>query len=208
MAEATDSCGICKSRHNFRPAVVWCQHCSEAMCGGCQENHSLFKDTKRHSTIAIADYQKLPNDVLQITDICPEHDDKYVMYCQNHLQPCCISCSIENHKVCKDVVKLENILQNYKSSVALEELEDSLKESNENLKKIEADRKNNLKSIEEDSRKALDEIEKARRKINKHLDVLQDKIEKELKQKEEKTKKQIIGCLTSQIGRASCRERV
>jgi hypothetical protein len=38
------------------------------------------------------------------------------LYCKGHERPCCRICNLENHKVCKNVAIMEEIIKNVKTS--------------------------------------------------------------------------------------------
>ncbi|CAG2231475.1 unnamed protein product [Mytilus edulis] len=154
MAASFQSCGVCDLRHITKPCIVWCTECDEGLCSECKEHHSLSKSSRSHSVIPIAEYQKLPADVLKITQYCTSHDKKYQFYCQKHECPCCSTCIVECHKECREIVELENIIRNAKSSNAMCEIEESLVEIAENLKKIRHHEQNNLLTIKEKEKKS------------------------------------------------------
>jgi hypothetical protein len=104
------------SRHISRPSEVWCSDCEEGLCTECWEQHSLAKPCRNHTTIPISEYRKLPSCVLEINELCKEHHKKFILYCKEHERPCCRICILENHKDCKEVVIVENIINNVKTS--------------------------------------------------------------------------------------------
>ncbi|CAG2214014.1 unnamed protein product [Mytilus edulis] len=67
MAASFQSCGVCDLRHITKPSIVWCTECDEGLCAECQGHHSLSQASRSHSVIPIAAYEKLPADVLKIT---------------------------------------------------------------------------------------------------------------------------------------------
>ncbi|VDI28108.1 blast:Transcription intermediary factor 1-beta [Mytilus galloprovincialis] len=100
MASSSQNCGVCDLRHINKPSIIWCTECDEGLCQECQEHHSLSKGSRNHNTIAITEYQTLPNDVLKITQYCNIHKDKFIIYCRKHERPCCRKCIVETHKEC------------------------------------------------------------------------------------------------------------
>ncbi|CAG2213121.1 unnamed protein product [Mytilus edulis] len=188
MATSSPSCGVCDLRHNTKPSIVWCTECDEGLCTECQEHHSLSKASRNHNVIPINEYQKLPIDVLKITQYCSIHDEKFQIYCQKHECPCCSKCVVESHKLCQDIVNLDDVIQNAKTSNALSEIEETLVEVTENLQKIRHHQQNNQSTLKEKRKEIEKEIKKTRMKINSHLDKLQDDLMKQLYGLEEKRK--------------------
>jgi hypothetical protein len=60
--------------------------------------------------------------IREIKEICEKHNEKYQMFCKSHECPCCRKCTIENHQECKDVVIIEDIIQDAKTSVSFDDL--------------------------------------------------------------------------------------
>ncbi|CAG2206909.1 unnamed protein product [Mytilus edulis] len=149
MASSSQSCGVCDLRHINKPSIIWCTECDEGLCQECQEHHSLSKGTRNHNTIAITEYQTLPSDVLKITQYCSSHEDKFIMYCRKHERPCCRKCIVETHKECPDIDNLEDVIQNVKTSNAFYDIEETLVEVAENLKKISQHQQKNLLNLKE-----------------------------------------------------------
>ncbi|CAC5357681.1 unnamed protein product [Mytilus coruscus] len=88
-------CGVCDNRQITKSSVVWCSECNEGLCGDCKEHHNNFKETKNHETVSIAEYKKLPNDVLKIAQICKIHNTKFDLFCRKHDCPADITTSVQ-----------------------------------------------------------------------------------------------------------------
>ncbi|XP_052064014.1 uncharacterized protein LOC127704155 [Mytilus californianus] len=201
MALSTPVCGVCDLRNISKPPITWCNECDEGLCVDCQDHHSLSKGTRHHNTTPITEYLKLPSDILQITENCDKHNERYVIYCKKHECPCCSSCIVENHSECRDLAKLADIVQNIKTSNAFYEIEHSLTELAENIKTIRQNRQNNLKTLSEKKMKILQEIKETRNRINNHLDKIQDDTINTLNLTEEKESRQIEVLLTQLKGK-------
>ena len=184
MTSSPSFCGMCDNRHISKPSKVWCRECEEGLCTECIEYHSSEKLSRGHTTIPIAEYQKLPSYVLKIKEHCSEHQDKFSLYCREHECPCCRICMVENHKDCREVAVLENITKNVKTSTMFNEVEHLIKELIENIGKIRQNRETNSSSVKEQKRKIENEIQELRTKINTHLDKLQEDLMKELTEAE------------------------
>ncbi|XP_071178296.1 uncharacterized protein [Mytilus edulis] len=198
MSSKLTVCGVCEYRNITKPSVVWCSECDEGLCEECKEHHAASKGTREHSTVPISEYQKLPSNILEITQTCRKHNEKYQTFCKKHDCPCCRRCVIETHDDCRELNAIDDVIQNVKSSNAFLEIEQVLAELFENLQRISNDRQDNLKSLKENKTKIELEIKEIRMLINDHLDKLQEILMKELYAAEEKENKK-ISCLISSI---------
>jgi hypothetical protein len=91
---------------------------------------------------------------------------------------------VENHKDCKEVTVLENIIKNVKTSHLFNEMEQLIDELIKTIGKIRQNREANASAVKEQKILVENEIRKLRRKIDKHLDKLQESLMKELTAKE------------------------
>ncbi|XP_063400250.1 uncharacterized protein LOC134684870 [Mytilus trossulus] len=197
MASSTTMCGVCDLRGITKPSTIWCFECDEGLCSECKEHHSLSKGTRKHCTVPISEYQKIPRDIVKITDTCGNHNEKYTFYCKKHACLSCGSCIVENHMECRDFDKLTDVIQNTKHSNAFYELEQSLVELSDNIQIIRNDREHNLKRLSEKKMKIEEEVKQTRITINDHLDKIQDDIIKKLNETEVNESKIISELLIS-----------
>ena len=175
MATSTVACNVCRMRHIIKSSVVWCSECDEGFCTDCKEYHSLAKATRDHVTISFAEYQKLPSFIVRINPLCDEHREKYQTYCKEHESVCCRKCVFTSHNNCKDLVPLENVVDNVKNSSSVQEMEHLLDDLTKNIKTIIASGQDNLDMLNETKAGIEKEINQMRLAINGYL----DKLEKE-----------------------------
>ena len=176
MATSTVACNVCSLRHITKSSAVWCSECDEGFCTDCEEYHSLANATRDHLTIAIDEYQKLPSFIIGINLLCDEHREKYQTYCKEHENLCCRKCVITCHINCKDLVPLEDVVDNVKNSTSFQEMEHLLDELTKNIKTSIASGQDNLDMLDDTKAGIEKEIKQTRLSINDHL----DKLEKEL----------------------------
>ncbi|CAG2237992.1 unnamed protein product [Mytilus edulis] len=191
MAGNWTVCGVCDFRNINKASIVWCSECDEGLCGECSEQHGAVKSSRNHSVISVTEYQKLPSNVLEIAQTCQKHKEQYQTFCKKHDCPCCRRCVIETHNECKDLIAIDDIVQNVKSSSAFFEVEQTLVQMLENVRRIRNDRTENLKCLLDQRVKIERDIKQTRKMINDHLDKIQDKIIKELYANEENESKRI-----------------
>ena len=176
MSTSPSFCGMCDNRHISKPSEVWCRDCEEGLCTECIAYHSSGKLSRGHTTIPVAEYQKLPSSVLKIKEHCSEHQEKFNLYCKEHECPCCRICIVKNHSDCKDVAIIEEIIKNVKTSTMFTETEHLIKELIDNIGKIKQNRETNSSSVKEQKRIIENDIQEMRTKINNHLDRLQENL--------------------------------
>ncbi|XP_063405654.1 uncharacterized protein LOC134689613 [Mytilus trossulus] len=191
MASNWTVCGVCDFRKVNKASVVWCSECDEGLCDECRAHHDASKSTRNHDTITITEYQKLPSNVLEITQTCQKHKEHYQTFCKKHDCPCCRRCVIETHNDCNDLTAIEDIVKNVKSSNAWLEIEQILVQMLKNVQRIRNDRTENLKCLQDQRVDIERDINQTRKMINDHLDKIQDKIIKELYANEENESKRI-----------------
>ncbi|XP_071121446.1 uncharacterized protein [Mytilus edulis] len=180
MASNWAICGICDFRHVTKPSVVWCSECDEGLCDDCKEHHSISKSSRDHDIVPIDDYQNLPSEVLQVSQSCRKHNQRFQIFCKKHDCPCCKKCVIEVHNECKDFVDIDDIIKNVKSSNAFQEIEHTLSDIADYMQRVKQNREENLISLKEQKEQIETKILKAREAINNHLDCLQHKLIEEL----------------------------
>ncbi|XP_071126771.1 uncharacterized protein [Mytilus edulis] len=197
MSDSTALCGVCCLRHLSKPSTGWCLECEEGLCIDCKEHHSLLKATRNHTIIPITEYQKLPQNVLEITRNCKKHNEILQIFCKKHDSPCCRKCIIETHNNCKNLIEIEDYIKDIKSSARFLEVEEMMNETDENIKRIRINREENLKSLQEEKKRIETDILQTRIKINNHLDKLQADLIQTLYAKVEKENEKIQQVLKS-----------
>ncbi|CAG2216950.1 unnamed protein product [Mytilus edulis] len=119
MASDWSNCAVCDHRQVTKPSVVWCSECDEGLCGDCNEHHSISRSSRNHETVSIAEFKKLPKEILQIATVCKIHKEKYELFCRKHDCPCCKKC-VKSHNDCKksDTTNRANISCQFTKSLA------------------------------------------------------------------------------------------
>ncbi|CAG2249871.1 unnamed protein product [Mytilus edulis] len=120
--------------------------------------------------------------------------------CENlqFTKPSVVWCSECDEGLCGDcLTDINELIKNVKTSNAFNEIEQTLQEVVENIKRLSTNRNENLKSIENKKREIEAAIKQTRIKVNCHLDKLQDDLIKELMTVEQREKSKIEKLLTS-----------
>ena len=154
-------------------AMVWCSECEEFLCSDCLKQHKSTKLFKNHSTMSLEDYKELPTVVQAMKYHCEDHDERHHMYCPVHNRPCCIRCVLAAHKACSGVAPITDFISNVKSSPAILDLEQTLKELGSFIKRLRDDKEENMQEVLARQKEICEEIHKIRNSLNDHLDQLQ-----------------------------------
>ncbi|CAC5425061.1 unnamed protein product [Mytilus coruscus] len=139
----------------------------------------------------MAEYQMLPPDVLQIPQSCIKHDENFLLYCKDHEMPCCGKCVNEVHKGCHEIVNLDDIIKNAKTSTSFQDIEETIAEVVDNIKKIQNIYKRNITTLSENRKQIEKQIQEIRFKIDTHLNQIQKKLVDELQEVEETERRNV-----------------
>jgi hypothetical protein len=91
---------------------------------------------------------------------------------------------VATHRDCIDVIILENIIKDVKTSNIFNEIEQLISEMTETIGKVRQNRDTNSDAVREQKMIVENEIQELRTKINNHLDKLQEHMMKELTETE------------------------
>ena len=128
-------------------AMDWCSECGDLLCSDCLKHHKSFKLFRNHLTTALEEYRALPTFVQAMKHHCEDHDEPHHMYCPVDNRPCCIRCVLTAHKECAGVTPITDFISNVKSSPAMLDLEQTLKELGSFAKRFTDDKEENIQQI-------------------------------------------------------------
>ncbi|VDI53647.1 Hypothetical predicted protein, partial [Mytilus galloprovincialis] len=152
MATCRSVCVVCDLQHQTTQSTYWCIECEEPLCSDCKAHHNVLKATRNHKTIPISDYQLLPTVVIDIQQHCVYHNEKYQLYCSKHESPICNKCA-KDHWKCGQILPLDEIVKDFKTSQSFVDLEQSLDDLFTNINKICEDRESNIESLTDQKKK-------------------------------------------------------
>jgi hypothetical protein len=112
--------------------------------------------------MSLEDYNELPAVVQTLNYHCEDHDEKLDLFCPVHSYPCCIRCSLTSHKECSGVAPIKDFTPNVKSSQAMLDLEQTLKELGSFVKRLTDDKEENIQDIQAQRKEIYKEIHKIR----------------------------------------------
>ena len=113
--------------------------------------------------MSLEEYKELPTVVQAMNRHCEDHDEAHHMYCPVHDRPCCIMCVVTSHKECSGVAPLKEFIPNAKSSPAMLDLEQTLKELCSFVNRLTDDKEENIQEILSRKKEICDEIHKIRK---------------------------------------------
>lgn len=173
MATNALLCALCDLQHLTTPSTHWCPECQEALCIKCNEHHSLSKSSRNHQVIPISEYIDLPSCIANIDLFCTYHNEKYIQYCVKHECPICYKC-IKEHGKCSELILLEELTYEVKSSDAFMDMEQSSKDITININQIREEMKSNIELIQNKKKQIIEEVSRLKSEIIQRLDKLQE----------------------------------
>ncbi|XP_063400225.1 E3 ubiquitin-protein ligase TRIM71-like [Mytilus trossulus] len=183
MATSSSMCAVCDLRHQSSASTHWCTECEESLCSDCKEHHNVLKATRNHKTIPISDYQPLPTVVTENQQFCVYHNEKYQLYCVIDREPICYKCTKEHGK-CGEVIPLEEVVDGFKTSEDFIDLELSLIDMLNNVKKLREAKLSNITSIKHQTKEIKEQHCKLQTQVIQHLKQINEKFEEELENRE------------------------
>lgn len=166
--------------HVLNIAAEWCSQCEQHLCLECINYHSQAKSSKRHQTIPMEDYAKLPPIVKGLKRTCAEHDEKMDFYCSTHEALCCFYCIQSTHKQCVGTEHLSKVVENIKFSTSMEDLERNIHDVKINVEKIFEDRVQNISNVDKQKIGLLKIIIDTKKTVVQYLDNIEKQIIDEL----------------------------
>lgn len=181
MATCTYACRDCNSQHQTTPSTHWCIDCDEPFCTDCREIHSVYKYTQNHKIILIADNKLLQTAVIDNQHNCVVHNEKCELYCVKHEIPICNKC-VSDHGKCTDseILVLEEVSRNIKTSESFVDLEQSLGELFDITIQIQKDREYNLNKLTDQKKMIGEQIVQFKQQVIQHVNKLEEEFTKEV----------------------------
>lgn len=108
-------CSPCAESGRTRQAVKYCVECQDYYCKSCTDSlHNSLPALRKHKLLDQTDFssssgqQNLPS---VPTDRCKIHTTKLIdMYCKDHDEVGCTSCMTLDHRTCKEVHSIPDII--------------------------------------------------------------------------------------------------
>ncbi|KAJ8322361.1 LOW QUALITY PROTEIN: hypothetical protein KUTeg_000832 [Tegillarca granosa] len=166
-------CGPCKNDNRKIPAVTWCTICLEGMCQNCTSCHKWMKLSRSHTTLPISEVpeESLAMPLLEVDEPCLKHAGKVLeVYCLGHKEMCCVLCLATNHRECKHISTLEEMVSGSESLESVKDFGGYLTQVQQSTEQVRVKTENNIKSLDkrqsEISKKVSDVVQKAKDKLD------------------------------------------
>ncbi|XP_060576728.1 uncharacterized protein LOC132734050 [Ruditapes philippinarum] len=104
-------CSACKEQNKNTSADKYCVDCQDYYCSECLKLHETLPALKSHKLLN-TDEDKIGQLKMIPTEKCERHHFKTVdMFCQNHDEVGCATCMATDHRNCKDVFYIPEMIK-------------------------------------------------------------------------------------------------
>ncbi|XP_052253210.1 E3 ubiquitin-protein ligase TRIM33-like [Dreissena polymorpha] len=173
-------CSTCEEKKLEESADYYCESCVKFFCRKCIDLHSqLFTQHSHHGR---GDMKKWPvakkmEDFLLKCDVHKEENNE--MFCEDHSQLCCNKCAILNHRTCKTVILLSDLVKNTRTD--LKQVSVTIQTTLAKLKELQENQEDSIQTLLSSYDEQLHKIQENRKKIIAALNKLEQKAMQELK---------------------------
>lgn len=208
------TCTPCKKKDSDKEAVSYCVDCLEYFCSNCLESHNSFSVMTRHSLLGISEFLSAHGSQAGSThsllgkskfvsgttgtlpavptERCPKHPAEIVkMFCQKHDQVGCTVCMTVNHKSCKGLKYIPDVIEKLYKPKTASDVKAALIIANQNMKKMNDKYQNALAKLWDSKHKSCLNIQKTTSELietinnlviqaNEELEILWQTADKEL----------------------------
>ncbi|CAC5417660.1 unnamed protein product [Mytilus coruscus] len=157
-------------------ADSWCIECQTFLCLQCEKDHKRNRASKRHTIISSVEYKQLPALILEFSNWCDEHEKKYDFFCHFHDTAGFVTCIKDQHKECRDLSPLDDVIKGIKSSATVNKVKTELQNLNDNVVMIASHLDSRLIALEKQKVQCFEEIQRTRKSVNDHLDKIEKRI--------------------------------
>ncbi|XP_052255544.1 uncharacterized protein LOC127861182 [Dreissena polymorpha] len=173
-------CSTCEEEKLVEWADYYCESCVKFYCRKCIQLHSqLFK---KHSPHGRSDMKKWPvvKKVENFLLKCDFHkEENLANFCEDHSKLCCNTCAFHDHRQCKMVMLLSDLVKN--TSTDLKQVSVTIQTTLAELKKLQDNQEASIQSVQSSYDEQLRKIQETRQKILAALDMLEKKTLQEMK---------------------------
>ncbi|XP_052252983.1 uncharacterized protein LOC127859520 [Dreissena polymorpha] len=173
-------CSTCEEKKLEESADYYCESCVKFFCSKCIDLHSqLFT---QHSPHGRGDMKKWPvakkmEDFLLKCEVHKEENNE--MFCEDHSQLCCNKCAFLNHRTCKRVILLSDLVKS--TPTDLKQVSVTIQTTLAKLKELQENQEDSIQSLLSSYDEQLHKIQENRKKIIAALNKLEQKTKQELK---------------------------
>ncbi|KAH3702470.1 uncharacterized protein LOC127861184 [Dreissena polymorpha] len=173
-------CSSCEEEQLEESADYYCDSCVKFFCRKCIHKHcNLFT---KHSPHGRSDMKKWPV-VKKVEDFllkCDVHkEENLASFCKDHSKLCCNTCAFHNHRQCKMVMLLTDLVKN--TSTDLKQVLVTIQTTVAELKKLQDNQEASIQSVQSSYDEQLHKIQVTRQKLLAALDMLEKNTLQEMK---------------------------
>lgn len=112
------NCDPCIRIGDNSVATNWCQECNDMLCRACLKNfHNRLKNSDLHPVLDISEANIVPQSQFVVSNVeepCTKHKGKYYeVYCLDHSQMCCVLCLAINHRECRNISTIDEVVDQF-----------------------------------------------------------------------------------------------
>lgn len=114
----TKYCGMCIRDDIKERSTIWCQDCNQALCQKCADTHRLLRMTSKHQLCLSGGMRSF---ILGNSGYpCSKHEDEPLKsFCMNCQICICYKCHMTDHKICSNILLLEDAVVEYSSEAKI-----------------------------------------------------------------------------------------
>ncbi|KAH3799625.1 hypothetical protein DPMN_153236 [Dreissena polymorpha] len=154
-------------------AQYFCKGCLRYYCENCNVLHSqLFKN---HVVLGRADRPEWPIAEVTLGSItqCEQHpEEKIKMFCKDHSKLCCVYCLHSDHRICKQVVRIEDASKVSHAEGGFQELSENILSRCEKINSQHIDMEKQLETLQSSYDETLAEIASFQKKMTNVVEKL------------------------------------
>ncbi|XP_045163270.2 uncharacterized protein LOC123527705 [Mercenaria mercenaria] len=180
-------CSTCVKLNKNREAVKYCVECQGYCCQSCVDMHSVFPTLEGHSLLDKSSFKTttFTTDLPEIPTVrCSYHETKVVdMFCENHDVVGCTTCMALNHRSCKDVQSIPDIIETAFQRADVDTTVQKLLDMKTAMTKMKESRETFLQTLVRSKTKAINAIKKHRQEMEMLLENMEKESIKEVEKK-------------------------
>ncbi|XP_045163268.2 uncharacterized protein LOC123527704 [Mercenaria mercenaria] len=180
-------CSTCVNLNKNREAVKYCVECQGYCCQSCVDMHSVFPTLKGHSLLDKSSFKSttFTTDLPEIPTVrCNYHETKVVdMYCENHDVVGCTTCMALNHRSCKDVQSIPDVIDTKFQRLDVDTTVQRLLDTKITMTKMKESREIFLQKLLKSKSTTINAIKKYRQEMEMLLENMEKESIKEVEKK-------------------------
>ncbi|XP_052062686.1 uncharacterized protein LOC127702511 isoform X2 [Mytilus californianus] len=160
------TCDPCSSKNVVLEAIQFCSECQYKLCRQCISNHNTNAVFCKHHLTDIG--------TLSLENFCTNHEGSILdFFCVVHDCLCCLSCKIEEHNSCQNVLPLEDAAKDVKHSVMFQDVYNAVSNIRTTLNTAITSQDVNIENLNDDEATISSQLASYKTKMINRLDKLE-----------------------------------